>query len=233
MKIDEHFSPRTRMLLFSTLELLRKEIRPQFSDWKDVDDWLFAQLDFTKKELAQIYKGRNVLYFDGSAVDFEAAQKRYEASLPDFVAASEVNILGQNLYLGSIKLFLGEDQNLLCKLPDESDPRNLRISIRDVREGDAFFFGETGTIRTTSDNAYQNHDEPDEPWVVYGDDGEVYFEEDIISSFGNKVKDFLIGLSQKLIEKPTLDEQVRSASVRVTECRSAGQLPVKEASPLR
>lgn len=73
MKIDEKMSPRERLLLFSTIELLRKEIQPKFSDWKDADDWLFSQLDFTKDELAQIYKGRNVIYHDASAVDFEVS----------------------------------------------------------------------------------------------------------------------------------------------------------------
>lgn len=61
---------RYRMLMFSALELLRKEIQKEFSDWKDADEWLFAQLDFTKEELAQIYEGRDVLYYDGSAVEF-------------------------------------------------------------------------------------------------------------------------------------------------------------------
>ena len=74
MEINEQFSTRSTTLLFSTLELLRKEIQPRFSDWKDADDWLFSQLDFTKDELAQIYDGRNILYYDGSAVDIEAAK---------------------------------------------------------------------------------------------------------------------------------------------------------------
>lgn len=77
MKIDEKMSPRERLLLFSTLELLRKEIGPKFSDWKDADDWLFSQLDFSKDELKQVYEGRNVAYYDGSAVDFEAAKKKH------------------------------------------------------------------------------------------------------------------------------------------------------------
>ncbi len=74
MTVNERLSPRARLLLFQTLELLRKEVQPRFSDWKDADDWLFSELDFTKEELAQIYKGRGVLYYDGSAVDMDAAQ---------------------------------------------------------------------------------------------------------------------------------------------------------------
>ena len=70
MNIDEKLSPRSRLLLFQTLELLRKDSQPKFTDWKAADDWLFSELDFTKGELAQIYKDRGVLYFDGSTVDF-------------------------------------------------------------------------------------------------------------------------------------------------------------------
>lgn len=73
MNIDEKLSPRSKLLLFQTLELLRKEIQPRFADWKDADDWLFSELDFTKDELAQIYKGRGVMYYDGSAIDMEKA----------------------------------------------------------------------------------------------------------------------------------------------------------------
>ena len=58
---------RTKDLIFQTLELLRKEVRDQFSDWKDADDWLFSELDFTQSELVEIYKGRGVLVSYGSA----------------------------------------------------------------------------------------------------------------------------------------------------------------------
>ena len=60
---------RYRQLLFQVLEMLRKAITPRFYDWKDADDWLFSELDITKSELAQIYEGREVCYYDGSAVD--------------------------------------------------------------------------------------------------------------------------------------------------------------------
>lgn len=36
---------RMKELLFETIQLLRNEIRTQFSDWKDADDWLFSQLN--------------------------------------------------------------------------------------------------------------------------------------------------------------------------------------------
>lgn len=215
------------------------EIPEEMVDEEDISDYLSDVTGFCHKGFRLVNYSKEAARDMGSEPaklslfdQIQSASIRVD-SLPDFVVASEVNILGQNLYFGNIKVFLGEDQNLLCKLPDESAPRNLRISIRDVREGDAFLFGEAGTIRTTSDNAYQNHDEPDEPWFVYGDDGEVYFEEDISPIFGSKVKDFLIGLSQKLIEKPTLDEQVRSASARAGVVHPLSDTPVKNQDPER
>jgi len=76
MKVDSHLPHRARQLLFSTLELLRKEIQPKFADWKDADDWLFAHLDFTKDELQQIYKGRDTMVYIGSAVELPETKNK-------------------------------------------------------------------------------------------------------------------------------------------------------------
>ena len=49
---------REKNLFFETLELLRKELRQsdgfRGKDWRDVDDWLFSELPFTKGELREI-----------------------------------------------------------------------------------------------------------------------------------------------------------------------------------
>lgn len=58
---------RLHDLLFETLELLRKEIRKKFVDWKDADDYIFSELSFTKKELAELYDPRNTYVYDGAA----------------------------------------------------------------------------------------------------------------------------------------------------------------------
>lgn len=61
-----------RDLLFTTLEFLRKEVAKTFSpdaDWKDVDDYIFANLDYTIKDLDAIYEGRNVMVYAGSAIE--------------------------------------------------------------------------------------------------------------------------------------------------------------------
>lgn len=65
IRLDNH----TKELLFQTIELLRKEAQPKFSDWKDADDWLFSELDYTKDELAQIYAGHDVQVSFDSAKD--------------------------------------------------------------------------------------------------------------------------------------------------------------------
>lgn len=110
MNLNERFTPRTRLLLFQTLELLRKEVLPRFEDQKSADDWLFSQLDFTKDELAQIYKGRDVLYYDGSAVDLDEAKlegkrlENIERLIGRPLFSSEANVVIEDL-----KLMLGVD----------------------------------------------------------------------------------------------------------------------------
>lgn len=69
MSTTSRFDDHTKELLFQTIELLRKETQPQFSDWKDADDWLFSELDYTKDELAQIYAGHDVM------VSFDSAKE--------------------------------------------------------------------------------------------------------------------------------------------------------------
>ena len=72
MSTTPRFDEHTKELLFQTIELLRKETQPQFSDWKDADDWLFSELDYTKDELAQIYAGHDVMVSFDSAKDAPA-----------------------------------------------------------------------------------------------------------------------------------------------------------------
>ncbi len=59
---------RTKNLFFETIEMLRKTISKDFYDWKDADDWLFSELNFTKQELLEIYEGRDTMVYIESAV---------------------------------------------------------------------------------------------------------------------------------------------------------------------
>lgn len=55
-----------------TLSLLRLILQSKtksafdFSDWKDADDWLFAQLDFTKEELKEIFVKGDMAYIESA-----------------------------------------------------------------------------------------------------------------------------------------------------------------------
>lgn len=48
--------------LYEVLELFRKTINKDFNDWKDADDWLFSNLNLTRKDVSDIYKGRSMVY---------------------------------------------------------------------------------------------------------------------------------------------------------------------------
>ena len=55
----------------------------------------------------------------------------------------------------------------------------IKSRIQDIKEGDQFYA--FGTLRTASEDAHQDLDEPDKLWLVYDEEGEGYFEEDIDS----------------------------------------------------
>lgn len=72
MKIRKNqISHRNRLLIFSTLELLRKTMKKTMpnSDWKDIDDYIFSELDFTRSEIKQVYKGRNTMVYTQSTIN--------------------------------------------------------------------------------------------------------------------------------------------------------------------
>lgn len=73
-KTESVMPQRQKDLLFETLQMLRSCVKPRFYDWKDADDWLFSELGFTKAELQEIFDGRGVLYYDGSAIDDKALE---------------------------------------------------------------------------------------------------------------------------------------------------------------
>lgn len=55
--------------VFQALQMLRKKIQTEFSDWKDADDWLFSELDFTREDLERIYSGHSEMIYCGSAIE--------------------------------------------------------------------------------------------------------------------------------------------------------------------
>ena len=126
----------------------------------------------------------------------EVEEDEFGRMVDDLRLFYEAEIDGGTLFVGcwhgeDVEIFLGDDGNLMCLLPDEDEPRSLRDSIQDVEPGDAFLFGGGGSIRIASEAAHQNFDEPDNPWIVYGDDGDCYFEEDFGVELGKKMKELL------------------------------------------
>lgn len=71
----EHISlpvPVVRELIEFTRDIMQHpEKQTVFSDWKDADDYLFASLDLTKKDLNEIYDGSNIFVYYNSAKDDE------------------------------------------------------------------------------------------------------------------------------------------------------------------
>lgn len=79
MVVNQKMTPRAKLLLFQTLELLRKVNQKNFKDWKDADDWIFSELDFTADEIDQIYKGRGNLIYTGSCVQLKGQHEQNES----------------------------------------------------------------------------------------------------------------------------------------------------------
>jgi len=75
------------------------------------------------------------------------------------------------------EIFRTASGDLMCRFDDEVKARPLRSHIQDIQPGDGFIVG--ALVRTASDAAHKNMDERDEPWIIYDDSGEGWFEEDI------------------------------------------------------
>jgi len=193
-------------------------------------DWLIDQIktdDFSPEEWLNEYTADDTVHIAANALadgvilgysDKEiAAILNERAVIRDFLGkvACEAKIQDNVLYLDGIKVFFGKDGGMFCKLSNESDYRPVRMQIQDITEGDAFFVGNSGRISTASDSAHQNFDEHDEPWIVYGNDGEVFFEEDIGTNFGSKVTELLRSLSSQQQTKIPLDSMIRDAAQKI------------------
>lgn len=69
---------------------------------------------------------------------------------------------------------------LMCQIDGEEQVRPLRSRIQDIKEGDAFIIEcEHPSVYIAKYDAHQNFDESDEPWIVYDENDDGWFEEDI------------------------------------------------------
>lgn len=133
------------------------------------------------------------------------------------------HLAGDVMFIDGIKIKMDNDGQLFCRLDDEHEDRPLRDNIADIKEGDAFFWGDRGLIRTASDDAC-NDPEFDADYV-YGDDGEVYFDDDIGKEIGKKIREIL---SQAKESKPSLAEQMSAAEQRTQSDTKNQMVPEKD-----
>ena len=134
----------------------------------------------------------------------------------------DANINGSVLYVycwwgESVEIFRADDGGLMCLLPDEYEPRALRDRIQDVKAGDAFLVGDGGTIRTTSDGAWKSTNLPGEPWCLIGDDNEVYYEHEIGTEIGQKMKELLEKLPEQEKKQASVGKVISEAAARSGE----------------
>lgn len=67
---------KERDLVLETIDLLRETTRDFWEargienpDWKDIDDWIFSNLNWTKSRLIKMYKNRPVSVYIDAAID--------------------------------------------------------------------------------------------------------------------------------------------------------------------
>lgn len=105
------------------------------------------------------------------------------------------------------------------------DLNSLRSQIQDISKGDAFVTPD-GAIHFASKDAHQNLDEPDEPWIVYDEHGDAWFEEDIMPA-GKGLTSIIQAENNKTTNKPSLTEVIGNAQSRIPASTDI-QSPEKE-----
>lgn len=138
-------------------------------------------------------------------------ERRMEALVEDLGLFYDAKINGETLFVDcwrgeSVEIFLADDGGLMCLLPGEDEPRALREKIHDVEAGDAFFYGDGGSIRIAGENARISRWTDVEFWYVREEDGPLCYAEDFGYEIGQKMRELL----QKLPEKP-LEEKLAEA----------------------
>ena len=118
---------REQSLMLATLEMLRKEVSksPDFRehDWKDVDDYIFSELDFTVEDLMNIYHGKNVYLYTGSAIEgFAPAGLTYDELYEVFEEMDDDNF---GIELKEVDTIIGKK---LAVATSEKHPRVLLTS---------------------------------------------------------------------------------------------------------
>jgi len=134
-------------------------------------------------------------------------------------------LAGDAVYIDGIKITMNHDEQLFCRLDNERFDRPLRDDIGDIKEGDAFFWGERGLIRVAYDDAKLDPYICEDVAIVIGTDDEVYYVDDIGKDIGRKIREVL---TQAKEAKPSLADQMSAAENRAQNDNNNPTLPCKE-----
>lgn len=81
---------RYKQIAFQALQLLRSTVRTKYYDWKDADDWLFAEMDLEAGEVEEIYSGYFDMVYTGSCFADGESPKNYDKVHFDEKTPSEI-----------------------------------------------------------------------------------------------------------------------------------------------
>lgn len=130
----------------------------------------------------------------------------YESD-PTFPLFHIVDAPGAHVFLDSTK---PNPDNFVCSFEESGGQmKPLRSRIQDIREGDAFI-GPDSAIYCACEDAHQNLDEPDSPWIVYDEKGNSWFSKDIIPPIKG-LSQLMETLSKSNKEKSSLNVLIDSA----------------------
>ena len=157
---------------------------------------------------------------------YEAEEGVKAQLISDFpVTVYPTFLAGNAVYIDGTKITMDNDRQLFCRYADEHFDRPLRDDIGDIKDGDAFFWGEGGLIRIADGDAaldpYYVEDGP----VVIGTDCESYYGEDIGKDIGRKIREVL---SQAKEVKPSLADQMSAAENRTEKETNNLAIPTQE-----
>lgn len=224
---QEFISERSRC---DGLDQWRRMVRDEIDVNNDIyeltDDekWLLIADSYVIDSLAErmeMYMGR------GDRTEYVALEMAFENDFPELLKDFRVNracdalnfthvsctdhaVFYGNESSDDVKIFHDENDNLYCKFKDEDFARPLRDQIKDIKEGDAFLWMNEGYICIAGEDAHQNFDEPDECWVVHDRNGEGYFEEDVGTELGMKIRNLMKDLKPSSVQ-PSLESMIEKA----------------------
>lgn len=142
---------------------------------------IYAEDELSAEQLAADLCSKDTITFDADNFHDRSTEclgiaRSSDLSIYEVYGQEKPAQQAEAILFDDISVFYQANQ-LMCRFPEETHDRFLRSRIQDIGEGDAFLVG--NEIYLAEWDAHQNLDEPDEPWIVYDDSGNPWFEEDI------------------------------------------------------